>query len=154
MRLQHQTKFGGASAPIAERGNCFATCLASVLGIDLALVPNFAEAETDEEFNARSRAWARERGLALITFGSPDGFDDAVFIATGRGPRGHMHCVLWRNGELFHDPIPGGTGLSESPGWFDLFVIVDGERFREAIAREQLAAEGFNVGGVDLTKEG
>lgn len=39
MKRQRQTTFGGPDAPPAEVGNCFATCVASLFGIDVADVP-------------------------------------------------------------------------------------------------------------------
>ena len=68
MKLQQQTKFGGEDAPIEKRGNCFAACLASIVGVDLDTVPNFCA--LGDTWMERANAWLGERGLMLMSFNS------------------------------------------------------------------------------------
>jgi len=41
---------------------------------------------------------------------------DGYFVVNGTSPRAHVtrgHSVVYKDGELAHDPFPGGTGLLE-----------------------------------------
>ncbi len=113
-----QTRFGGPRAPIAERGNCFAACLASILGCELG--------EVDVPFDDGEEYWldAFQRRLVaaklpyrLLMLKPTDellGFylRDALYIAGGPSPRGdYLHSCVHREGALIHDPFPGGAGL-------------------------------------------
>lgn len=135
MKLQHQTTFGGPKAEPAERGNCWATCIACLLGIDVAEVPNFV---AFEDFFGEAQRWLARRGLALAQVRtdpaewSPD-YAHVVTIAGGPGPRGYDHCVLWQHGKLLHDPHPSGAGILRAET-FEFLVVVDADAFA-SIAR-------------------
>lgn len=106
-----QTEFG----PL---GNCQSACLAMMLGCGLADVPNFSALDcTDNQKYAAQTAWLKERGLWMITFvkwqGLPWPPAHGFYIAGGMSPRGHRHAVIYRGGELWHDPHPDGGGISE-----------------------------------------
>ena len=131
MRLQRQTTFGGPAAPVPERGNCGSTCIACILGLDTSEVPNFCGAEDADDsgnwFTAAQR-WLAPRGLALAEFNTNPGtwgeqYAPIVSIASGPGPRGHSHSVLWQHGKLLHDPHPSGDGLIEATSWCILIVV-------------------------------
>ncbi len=132
MKLQHQTTFGGPKAPVHEIGNCWSTCVACLLGLDTREVPNFCAdpgGDDGEWFEAAQR-WLAPRGLALAEFKTnPETWGDCyqhiVCIASGLGPRGHSHSVLWQHGKLFHDPHPSGDGLAEPPLTFGVLVVLD-----------------------------
>lgn len=105
-----QTKFG------PEEGNCFETCIASVLGLDIDSVPDFGKDEDRWFLNFKEwidsfyemsvilvnvdREWLkRHRGIG---------------IAGGPSPRYDCwHSVIYRNGKMVMDPHPDGTGLKE-----------------------------------------
>lgn len=36
---------------------------------------------------------------------------DKPYMVSGMSPRGFQHVCIYKNGELFHDPHPDGTGL-------------------------------------------
>jgi len=139
---QHQTTFGGETAPPEQRGNCYAACIAMLLGIDVALVPNFVAAEDHVEAAA---AWLSERGVLLWCFPSdplepvPEWRSRATMIASGMTPRGHMHAVLWRDGELLLDPHPSGIGLSGEPETYEVLVIADPACFRRWLADAEMS---------------
>jgi hypothetical protein len=107
-------------------GNCWQTCIASLLNIPLDEVPHFVqENDTYDAVNEATRAWARERGLELLHLdrsylkGSP-----MLCILEGRSPRGVAHVVIGRGDETIHDPHPSRDGLS----WADaayVFVPLD-----------------------------
>lgn len=124
MKLQKQTLFGGADAPPHERGNCFATCIASLIGFDVSDVPNFVANGGD--WFADTINWLNDIGLGIISFNSDPSdighYKDAILIASGPGPRGHRHSVLWQGGKLFWDPHPSNSGLLRADEWEVLIV--------------------------------
>jgi hypothetical protein len=119
--LIEQTRFGGPAAPIEERGNCFAACLASILGCPLEDV----DAPFDEEDKATY--WLDAFQQRLIMAGLPYRLlilkatgdvlrflGDALYIAGGPSPRGaYLHSCVYREGALLHDPFPGGSGFKD-----------------------------------------
>lgn len=137
MRPVMQTRFGGPSAPVEEQGNCFAACLASLLGLPLAEVEGYQSGlDTTEAVEARwwgqLQGWLKARGLIALqlafangetpeqfTYGRPE----LRYIANGKSPRGEWdHSVVFCDGELEHDPHPSGSGLEGSPSSFTLIV--------------------------------
>ena len=142
MRLQHQTTFGGVDAPLAERGNCYATCIASLLAVDVKDVPNFCARH--ESWYEDTNRWLASWGLAVLCFPFdpfltvPEQRQDIILIASGPGPRGHRHSVLWRGGRLFHDPHPSSLGLL-SADEFDLLVVADPDRLADRLGRGDAA---------------
>lgn len=132
LRCQLQTTFGGVDAPDAEKGNCFSAALASLLAVPLSTVPNFMTAGPGGEWYVAANEWLLARGLVLCCFEcDPFGalperaYRNAPLIASGMGPRGHRHSVLWLAGELLHDPHPSGAGLVGEPDVYDVLAVVD-----------------------------
>lgn len=109
-------------------GNCFAACVASVLDIpeELDAITSALAGDGDwTEQELQFSAWCAQRGLISIPFlpwhERCVGFMRGVIcIASGRGPRGRQHAVVWRDGML-HDPHPDGGGLICGP---DAFTVV------------------------------
>lgn len=118
----------------AGRGDCLAACVASVLGLTRADVPNFA----DCGFFDGLREWLDSRGLRIISIrfqGSEDDalkrswcdhFDDLVilwgdsprFREDGSGRRKQHAVVGAPKGYGFltvHDPHPSRDGLHGHP---------------------------------------
>lgn len=144
MNFQRQTKFGGADAPANERGDCFAACVASILGVPVASLPNFCALGTDETWASMANEWLSvHAGVMLITYVGDPLIDapmygrHGVMIASGPAERGHIHCVLWRCGKLLHDPHPSNAGLLKADH-FDLMVVLDADRL-QAFVRSQEA---------------
>ncbi len=105
-----QTEFG-------PQGNCQSACLAMLLGIPLAEVPNFAAMEGDDSLKYVAQAkWLHDRGWALITIvkwrALPWPPTKGFYIAGGISPRGNRHAVVYRDGELWHDPHPERGGIA------------------------------------------
>ena len=141
MKLQRQTVFGGAYAPVGERGNCFSTCLACILGIDTKHVPNFMDSSGDGGawFDA-AHEWLHPRGLSLICWEgekspvsyAPQSHKDCVLIASGDSPRGsYLHSVLWKHEKMLHDPHPSDAGLVGLPKDWCLVIMFDHDLFAE-----------------------
>lgn len=131
MKLQHQTTFGGAHhEPRSERGNCWSTCVACILGLDTRTVPNFCgEGEDDGVWFEEANHWLYQRGLLLMGFNTDPitwgrCYRATISIASGLSPRGHSHSVLWQGGKLLHDPHPSGAGIAEPKAW-QIVVVSD-----------------------------
>jgi hypothetical protein len=112
------------------RGNCLAACVASVLGLPISDVPNFAELDYFEGL----RKWLSERGLfsVEIRFSKADhcasayfGYQDCLAVMWGDSPRHDasgkrkQHAVVGQtNGygmKVVHDPHPSREGLHGPP---------------------------------------
>lgn len=106
-------------------GDCYRTCLAVILGMDAADVPNFCcqveFPDTDKYGLSAARDWLSGRGLAIFNspFLAEVSFGELLVslgvhspgvpaIITGMGPRGVNHCVIAMDGKVFCDPHTGG----------------------------------------------
>lgn len=138
MRKQDQTVHGEGT------GNCLATCIACVLDVDVALVPNFCA--TWRDWQEVMNEWLSEHfGLSILTVTWPPGDRLLAFprggdvILSGPSPRFQcMHSVVGtvcrESGEpqMQHDPHPSREGLKRIKE-LDYFVVVDAERFRSPV---------------------
>lgn len=101
----HQTIFD------FENGNCFATCIASILDLPLNLVPNFCAKGSDtfdvdgvrENWYRRAELWLAERGWSAVMFdwqaNSPGLIlPNAWAVISGKSPRNaeKHHAVVGR----------------------------------------------------------
>jgi hypothetical protein len=104
MKYIDQTKFG-------KDGNCFAACVASLLGLVIEDVPCFDV--PGKMWLRLFDEWLRGRDLAPIILWPKGGIipSNVHYIAGGKGPRGLPHSVIYLNGEMVHDPHPDRTGL-------------------------------------------
>jgi hypothetical protein len=121
-------------------GNCFAACVASALGLNLRDVPHFIEwgmkhygdgsphpnGNTGAHWHAMFLGFLAGRDLWAIPLSSLDDAEpgELVFVG-GPSPRGVPHQVLYRDGQLWHDPHPSKAGLLRIDE-DDLFVIRPG----------------------------
>lgn len=121
-----QTRFG------APHGNCWAACVASILGCDIDDVPPRVSENRYAFWWQDYLAWLRTRGLTMaIVEDEQFALDDVHRIASGMGPRGLRHAVVWRGGEVAHDPHPSREGLAEPPDRFYVFVPLDPARCQQ-----------------------
>lgn len=124
MKFHHQTTFG------MPNGNCFATCMACILDLDVDQVPNFMH-EGDEWFAAAQSWLSRRYSLRLLTLkwdareNAAWGLGKTLCIASGPASRGFMHSVVWQAGKMIHDPHPDGTGLIGDPEDYVVFLATD-----------------------------
>lgn len=102
-------------------GNCVAACVASYLGVPLEAVPNFVEFGSDlagDDTDPHAWWWLflgfmAGHGLWVHQLDSVDDVvepGELLFVA-GPSPRGVAHQVLYRDGDLWHDPHPSRAGL-------------------------------------------
>lgn len=116
-----QTRFG-------TEGNCFAACLATVMGFTLDDVPELF-ADTPAEMADRARKWLHSVGWDIwpIPIGAWPEYSDFLcpdHTVVLQGPSnlgpGWGHCVVFRNGEIVHNPDPNGS----RPPLFDTLWLV------------------------------
>jgi len=103
------------------RGDCLAACVASVLDLPGAAVPNFRLA--DDQWAAMGE-WLAGRGLTALIASLDDApsFPDGTWaIGVGQSPRcetlNHAAVGVVEQGRwtIRHDPHPAGGGLASDP---------------------------------------
>ena len=104
-----------------DPGNCWAACIATMLGLAIEDVPDSFRWETDAHEGWEHYAeFLKGYGFApvAITLGESIkkfmGGTKYPFstIVHGRSPRSDCnHGVIYRRGRLWHDPMPGGSGV-------------------------------------------
>jgi hypothetical protein len=104
MHKVDQTRFYAAGV---SRGNCQQAAVASILGLPLEEVPNFAEAES---FWSSFHAFLKERGYIVVELPG-NRVPECYYLAYGPAARGARHACIYRAGKLVHDPHPDRTGL-------------------------------------------
>ena len=121
-RFLKQTIFGD------KKGNCFAACVASLLGRSLDEVPNFCTKYPAVEWWDKFRDWLHEQGYEAIFLefkeNNWDGAwkmmfteaDGLMWIASGKSPRGDfLHSTVYKGAKLFFDPHPDNGGIDSDP---------------------------------------
>jgi hypothetical protein len=115
-----QTKMG------FEDGNCFEACIASILEVSIEDIPDFHKGIAPDDgpgYWERVHEWCKDKPFGLISVTLQEGHDPLKFfhdtwvIASGPSPRRkeewQLHAVVWRNGEIVHDPHPSQQGLKQ-----------------------------------------
>lgn len=85
-------------------GNCLQAAVASLLDLDLDVVPHFT---LHEDWLERLVEFGAQRGYAVVYRGHPVPFG----LAFGCSPRGVFHAVVCVDGEIVWDPHPSRGGL-------------------------------------------
>jgi len=117
-----QTRLG------APDGNCLEAAIATLLQIPIDAVPDLRavnghlpEAARWELARRRRpvlQRWLASHGLRLVGgSGFPPPEHAGWYIASGPGPRGLRHAVVYSQGQLAWDPHPDRTGLYYADGW-------------------------------------
>lgn len=99
---------------VGPLSNCLQAAIASLLEMPLEDVPNFNEYSSVEWYQ-RMLDWFEGRGLGLLRVweaGLSRAFSrSGYYLTTVKSPRGDFyHAMVSRNGEIVHDPYPGGNG--------------------------------------------
>lgn len=135
MKFQDQTTFGGPMSVPEELGNCYATCIASILGVRLDTMPNFCALEGGH-WMTETNKWLSAHGIVCSTwnsdpFGPHPEYTEAITIASGKSPRGPWnHSVVWKNKKVLWDPHPSRAGLEGEPTEWDVLLIADASKLR------------------------
>lgn len=115
-----------------DTGNCWSTCIASLLRMPAASVPNFCGDPPRNRYWAKeTQDWLAQFGMGIVTVASQN--ENGAFfvmpagecILTGKSPRGeHLHSIVGRvscpdgiNNEFayLHDPSPHGGFIDGLP---------------------------------------
>lgn len=115
-------------------GNCEGATIATLLRLDIEDIPSFWDGCDKENPNTAENGVIYQRnlnnflekyGYKMLNLGvnsDPSERDQQWVIdiskhlgikhlVAGISPRGHMHSVIYENGELWHDPHPEGGGV-------------------------------------------
>lgn len=111
----------------ADDGNCFAACVASLLELPLAEVPNFCKGLTNDAWYPQFIEWLQARGwnamflqsLGIIERDATAGY----YIASGPTERGMLHATVWCAGKLAHDPHPSRAGIQSITDYCFLYPL-------------------------------
>jgi hypothetical protein len=125
-----QTKISTPDGSVS--GNCFRACLASILEIDIDSIPAFEDMGTS--WHEPFWKFLREQNLDFEGTGyfknpNYDGMEklkayegiDGFIIVNGKSPRAWVtrgHSVVYKNGEMIHDPHPSSDGLTELESFY------------------------------------
>jgi hypothetical protein len=92
-----------------------------MLGLQISEVPNFCEAPGFDEdpgvaFMKAAHEWLALRGWGHITMDAPGmlfqrHYSKGFVLAAGMTSRGFLHSVVYKDGELWHDPHPSHEGI-------------------------------------------
>lgn len=95
-------------------GNCFTTCLASLLDLPLWMVPPFEQMFGRDDRRLRIEQWLeRFFHTTLVRRSDHEPKELPLFyIASGRAARGVYHSVIYSNGSLVHDPHYSDGGIA------------------------------------------
>jgi hypothetical protein len=106
--------------PDKQHGDCWRTCIASILECDVDTFPyHNGDITWPEEYAEvvqilESMGYAYEsmpiNSVVNKALDCPD--TDGYCIAIGKSSRGVNHSVVWRNG-IAHDPHPENSGISD-----------------------------------------
>ena len=106
--------------PDKQHGDCWRTCIASILECDIDLFP-YHNGDIDWEDEYQEVCTILESigyeyssiPVHLLREGDLDSPDTQGYvIAVGKSSRGVLHSVVWKNG-LAHDPHPDSNGLCD-----------------------------------------
>jgi len=104
-----------------REGNCLPACVATALDIPLEKVPHFIEFGIQINGEGDRIAWwsiflgfMAGHGLWPVHLETPEQAEtgEVVFVM-GMSPRGVCHQVLYRDGQLWHDPHPSKDGVTD-----------------------------------------
>lgn len=116
-----QTRFFDPTLPVGEqRGNCLQAVIASLLDLPLEIVPHFVQDHVDSDGDrdwwdslvtfVRSHGWNPHFAVPIVDYPGQHLFVSGP-SPRGEGDDGLWHVVIYRDGELVHDPHPDRTGL-------------------------------------------
>lgn len=117
-----QDRFFDAEA--GTRGNCMQAAFASLLDFPLRAVPNFAEMPS-HEWHENLFRWLGFLGLDVENVYPPGAAPSGYAMASGLSPRGVLHMVIVKDGELVHDPHPSRAGVQTIECYWTIVPLTD-----------------------------
>lgn len=150
-----QTIFNDAET--GQQGNCFSAYLATVLGIDIDVVPHFLHDNPDyDTWMCRVNTWLRPFNAAFVQV-VLHGYQARAWGIKGlhhelRGwtRNGTCHSTVAIDGELVHDPDPHKAGLQRTDGRKGIVIPLDPSKPFGRFAKP----ERLLIAGMDVTAEG
>ena len=99
-----------------NKGNCLSACIASILEVDISVVPNWAE---EKNWSQVVSDWLyKNYGLRYLELARTDHIEffaeksECFYIMSGKSFRGDFwHAVVGHKGKMVHDPHPENRGL-------------------------------------------
>jgi hypothetical protein len=121
---------------IPSERRSFETCLASILEIDPAGIPDFPLEKSRWEWLSVVNQWLAQHAIWYIdVYANPDPLHDVhgcwgFHVICGNLGSGSGHCVVGYAGKVFHDPWPESGGLiGGREDWeFGILVPIDPSR--------------------------
>jgi len=99
------------------RGNCLATCLASIFEVSIDSVPAFEELPDPKAWKSSIKEWSAMNGYKATQV-KPDKFNNNHYIAIGLHKTGCRHAVVGYQGAIVHDPDRLKAGLESIESLF------------------------------------
>lgn len=108
-----QTKYG-------VEGNCFAACIASLFEIEIDNIPFLTDYKDWGEYLNALNNFLRDKFEVILLYGEfeiwqeylKDNFMESHYIVSGDSNKeGLEHAVIFKNGELNHNPNDRGTEI-------------------------------------------
>lgn len=108
-----------------EPGNCLATCVAMVTGLDIDMIMDFENYQDKVSWKVLLRIWCDSQGLTFtVTTNESDAVNlskNGYYIAIGKSPRNIFdHAVIHKDFKLYHDPYDE-SGLVGKP---KIFIVI------------------------------
>ncbi|RNI26619.1 hypothetical protein EFB08_11415 [Rufibacter latericius] len=144
--------------PQGRVGNCLQACVASICEMELQDVPHFA-AMPDHSWFETMCNWLHDRGYGFEDFDTVNDSTDYMLVI-GPSPRGVSHAVVYKDGELAHDPHPSRSGILEVKWCASIYkrkentMKAEGLRLGQTVYHEQLYSgrEAMKIVGLRETE--
>lgn len=122
MRFNKQTRLHKGIEKKEDRGNCFPTVISCFLDMEVEDVIQIQEYYDSDEWAEILQDWLNKRGWRWRYLTEEDNILDKYILAVGLSPRNNgnnelTHVVIYKNGELAHDPHPDGSGILDERGF-------------------------------------
>lgn len=137
MKPVFQTRYG------KENGNCFQAAVASLFELELKEVPDFCNEHSTatEEWYEAFVEWLRKRGYTArcifendLTVGN---YKDCYLLVGGKNKEGINHCVIYKNGEVVHNPNKNCSGIK--PETIDLIFPLNPKKMMNDVSSTVIA---------------
>ena len=132
-----------------ENGTCFRACIASILELPEAAVPDWPDANLDPDVNR----WLGQRGLRYEQIDASAPPPLGLHIIQGLSPRGGQHAIVGKDGRPLWDPHPQdetGRFLVRKDEWGVLLPSRGRAKDEDKVAYVIYRPPGSNAGVVEI----